>query len=605
MGELNQSLDISDTQKVSNIETNENPELKQKLDTIKNSPLKELFGFDKFLNYLSNQKDSTKLDNVIVLLESSKGREQVIEYFDVDNEDEGKGFFTDETYNQFEIFFKDIIKKIKVDKITTKVDKITTKVDKITTKVDKITTKVGETTNEVKEKEKEKEKKYDETIILLNNHAEKHPKLKKLLADIDNPEKNTDDKIDFLGKNEKEIFNILFEDAKQTGNYKDVKIVADNFLSLNIISQDRHDEIYDKIIKSTEQESNSKSFEYTDEDKLLPSYDKRGDTLVKTTPESKITIKDGKMTCKSNESGLKLVDYNSLDEEGKAFAEKTKFQTEEKELNGELGDNEIKRKFLDQILGIIGNRDPNSISSSEINFLTSEISDKFPLLKDTITSINQSNESSSKKIEYLIKMLYANITGTTNITELEGKDLNYIISNCKKKLEDNDNEINKKLEQAKKTNKELQQKYPNLDEKTIQDKIKSQETRMQDTVKFCDKFGLSSLGHISFIKKFTREINKQEVINPIPDDLGTGLEFEKGQKKYCKYLAILCGKKEIDLFKPDISKDGAGLKYGITKDYIENLLKSRQVLSFNGELKTLKMQELIEEGEKVDGMDYI
>jgi hypothetical protein len=43
MGELNQSLDISDTQKVSNIETNENPELKQKLDTIKNSPLKELF----------------------------------------------------------------------------------------------------------------------------------------------------------------------------------------------------------------------------------------------------------------------------------------------------------------------------------------------------------------------------------------------------------------------------------------------------------------------------------------------------------------------------------------------------------------------------------
>jgi hypothetical protein len=590
---------------VSNIETNENPELKQKLDTIKNSPLKELFWFDKFLNYLSNQKDSTKLDNVIVLLESSKWREQVIEYFDVDNEDEWKGFFTDETYNQFEIFFKDIIKKIKVDKITTKVDKITTKVDKITTKVDKITTKVGETTNEVKEKEKEKEKKYDETIILLNNHAEKHPKLKKLLADIDNPEKNTDDKIDFLGKNEKEIFNILFEDAKQTWNYKDVKIVADNFLSLNIISQDRHDEIYDKIIKSTEQESNSKSFEYTDEDKLLPSYDKRWDTLVKTTPESKITIKDGKMTCKSNESGLKLVDYNSLDEEWKAFAEKTKFQTEEKELNWELGDNEIKRKFLDQILWIIWNRDPNSISSSEINFLTSEISDKFPLLKDTITSINQSNESSSKKIEYLIKMLYANITWTTNITELEWKDLNYIISNCKKKLEDNDNEINKKLEQAKKTNKELQQKYPNLDEKTIQDKIKSQETRMQDTVKFCDKFWLSSLWHISFIKKFTREINKQEVINPIPDDLWTWLEFEKWQKKYCKYLAILCGKKEIDLFKPDISKDWAGLKYGITKDYIENLLKSRQVLSFNWELKTLKMQELIEEWEKVDWMDYI
>jgi hypothetical protein len=59
------------------------------------------------------------------------------------------------------------------------------------------------------------------------------------------------------------------------------------------------------------------------------------------------------------------------------------------------------------------------------------------------------------------------------------------------------------------------------------------------------------------------------------------------------------------LFKPDDNGNWAGLNYETTKDDIENLLKNNKVLSFNWELKTLKMQELIEEWEKVDGMDYM
>jgi Holliday junction resolvase RusA-like endonuclease len=46
-------------------------------------------------------------------------------------------------------------------------------------------------------------------------------------------------------------------------------------------------------------------------------------------------------------------------------------------------------------------------------------------------------------------------------------------------------------------------------------------------------------------------------------------------------LAILCGKQETDLFKPDDNGNWAGLNYETTKDDIENLLKNNKVLSFN------------------------
>jgi hypothetical protein len=166
-------------------------------------------------------------------------------------------------------------------------------------------------------------------------------------------------------------------------------------------------------------------------------------------------------------------------------------------------------------------------------------------------------------------------------------------------------------------------KYPNLDEKTIQNKIKSQETRMQDTVKFCDKFWLSALGHISYIKKVIIEFNKKEVDNQIPLDIWTWTEFMKKDNLgiYRKHMTKLFGRKENEIYKSDwtglLDYDKTNQE-PTTKNYLENLLKENGVLKQNWELNTYKVQDLlqkwqdeaeadnlIENLEKVDGMDYI
>ncbi len=139
---------------------------------------------------------------------------------------------------------------------------------------------------------------------------------------------------------------------------------------------------------------------------------------------------------------------------------------------------------------------------------------------------------------------------------------------------------------------------------------------MQDTVKFCDKFGLSSLGHISFIKRFIQEminISKKEGDIQVTNDIWTWTEFmsPKYIPIFKKYLARIFGRQEADIFKNwneglkeyDGSTNDPDSK--LNKNYLENLLKSNKVLKLSWELNTLKLQELIEEWEKVDGMDYM
>ena len=596
-------------QSTNKLEVLESNDIQKKLDIINSTDLSKLQWFDGFISYLNHRKlinNSDKEIDAILLLINNNKIDDLIMYFDLDA---GMWFFNDnESFNEFKRNFNDDLKNSAVNQTETKADQTETKASQ-TESIDQKELERNKTTLEKIKYE------YKETIWILEKHSTNNPELKEIISEIINAEKWIDsiDKItskeDFipikevLKKYEQQIFATLHEEAIKTNNTKDLKKVALNFKELWVITEDRYNEIYDWALEIDKKKA-PPTTPTTPE--LTPWYTARWDTLYKKTENASIVIKDGKMTCKSNESGLKLVDYNSLDEEWKALADKMKLDSEIKELKNDLGDNKTKEEILGIVKRLIQSKSLDSIEKSDIDYIIYDFSKKLPIFKDGLDKIwLNTNLKNEDKLKQIVNIFYQNITWNTNHSEIDNQDISYIISQCDQKLTDSNNETNDLLKQKETKLQELLKKYPNLDEKTIQEKIKSQETRMQDTVKFCDKFWLSALGHISYIKKFTREINKQEVINPIADDLWTWLEFKKWQKKYCKYLAILCGKQETDLFKPDDNGNWAGLNYETTKDDIENLLKNNKVLSFNWELKTLKMQELIEEWEKVDWMDYI
>ncbi len=78
MDKQEQKLEQQNVQNKSKVENNNNLELAKKLDVLENSSLKDLKFFDKFISYLSIQTDTTKLDNVLSILQSQEWKENEI-----------------------------------------------------------------------------------------------------------------------------------------------------------------------------------------------------------------------------------------------------------------------------------------------------------------------------------------------------------------------------------------------------------------------------------------------------------------------------------------------------------------------------------------------
>ncbi len=617
-----QKLEQQNIQDTSKLENKENLELERKLDILRNSELKSLFWFDKFLTYLKTQKDTIKLDNVINLFNTQKLKEEVIAYFDIDNENWWIWFFDDNSYNTFRLKFIDTnLDNNKQDVVQEKQDIVQEKQDIVQEKQDIVQEKqdiVQEKQQKV-EKEEKTEKSWleelDNTINILQKHSEKHPLLKNIIAEL-KEEEDFDKKIIILQNNQKDIFEILFNEAHETWETQDVEDIALNFKNLWVIDNSRYNQIIKEAfeIRESNWKTTTKSVDTTD---VLKDYDKKWNTLTKETEKANLTIRDWKMICEWKDSWLKIVDYNNQDDETKAYLQKVELQTKLDKLWVSLGDNEAIIEVLKKMYYLDYNKTKTPITDTNIYSITNEISQINPSLKGVFDTINLNTlENNEEKISQIIQVLYTYTTWNNNSLKAWYDTIEKQIFICNQKAEEKNNTIRDDILKNEKIIQELQKKYPNLDEKTIQDKIKSQETRMQDTVKFCDKFGLSSLGHISFIKRFIQEminISKKEGDIQVTNDIWTWTEFmsPKYIPIFKKYLARIFGRQEADIFKNwneglkeyDGSTNDPDSK--LNKNYLENLLKSNKVLKLSWELNTLKLQELIEEWEKVDGMDYM
>ncbi|MDD3302946.1 MAG: hypothetical protein PHN31_05285, partial [Candidatus Gracilibacteria bacterium] len=355
-----------------------------------------------------------------------------------------------------------------------------------------------------------------------------------------------------------------------------------------VINQTRLDELLGMVPKNM-----NKSLPQNGGNSIVSDYEKKGEELVKKGDSSNFTIKDGKMTCESK-TGMTLSDYNSADEEIKAYMEKSKMQKELNELKLDLSDKKNIGEILLMIKLMIQQRN-NDLDDASLDNIINEIGDKVPNLKDGVNSIKLSNYKTEEKIKLITTLLYAYLNGTTDTSDLRGKDINDMLGICEYKAKEVQDKVNKEIEDKEKDIGEIDKKYPDLDKKNLDNRIRSAENNMDETIKFCDNYGLSALGQITSIKDFTKIINEKEVYNPIAMDFGKGEDYKKGKEKFCKYMAKLLGKKEEELFKEDKSgllEFDLSNNKTITKDYLKTLLEKNGVL-VNGGIKIERIKELV------------
>lgn len=572
MDKENLLFEQQDTQSSSKIENINNLDIEKKLDILKNSELKSLFWFGKFISYLSTQSDTVKLDTVISILQSKEWKNKLLAYFDIDNEDWWKWFIKDEkTYTAFEKDFVDILIAINNKKETKRIE---------------------EEAKRIEEEAKNSENKINEIIKTLDKTW-----LEDIILELNN-KKTTVEKLDYLNKEEVQnrIFEALEKEARKTNNPEKLEKITQSFFDLKIIDRTRYDELQRIItdIKFPSKDPNKTP----PQEPITPTwYSSRWDTLYKSTDKTSFTIEDWKITSVSNSSWLKLTDYNTLDEDGKKLTEKVKLEVEIKELTSDLSENKNKKTDLDRLELMIRGIKPEDITKENINMIIAFLWNSFPLLDNQLLWIYSNKEANpEEKLQYIIKLLYWHITWSTDTSEINWLKPIDQINLTKNKIIENDTTLNKSLQEKQKKLEELKKLYPNLDEKSIQEKIKSQENKMQDTVDFCDKYGLSTFWNIANIKKIIKLINEVEkekkANNEIPEDIWTWLKFKQEETLdlYPLYLSRLFNRK--DLYKNwwiwwlwlEFSYKEKWKNITTTKTNLELLLKKNYVLKPNWEL---------------------
>ena len=574
------NLESSKEQVLNSKEVNPYIENTQKqIQGLKSSELSSLQWFDNFVSYLEKKalvfKSKKELDSVIAILNAWKQKE-LREYLDPSNIDWWWYFFDENSYKLFEKHFSDVININKID--DTLIEKNTN-----SQKASETSQKTTETSEKVTETSQEK-------IWLYNNVRNRlwnHNNLKGICTELDKIE-DFDKKIDLLTKNQKQIFDVLFKAGKETWNYDDFENIAHTFYDLWVINQTRLDELLWMVPKNM-----NKSLPQNWWNSIVSDYEKKWEELVKKWDSANFTIKDWKMTCESK-TGMTLSDYNSADEEIKAYMEKSKMQKELNDLKLDLSDKKNIWEILLMIKLMIQQRN-NDLDDASLDNIINEIWDKVPNLKDWVNSIKLSNYKTEEKIKLITTLLYAYLNWTTDTNEIRWKDINDMLGISEYKLKEVQDKVNKQIEDKEKDIWEIDKKYPDLDKKNLDNRIRSAENNMDDTIKFCDNYWLSALGQITSIKDFTKIINEKEVYNPIAMDFWKWEDYKKWKEKFCKYMAKLLGKKEEELFKEDKSwllEFDLSNNKTITKDYLKTLLEKQRVL-VNWAIKIERIKELV------------
>ncbi|NDK08595.1 hypothetical protein EOM39_05140, partial [Candidatus Gracilibacteria bacterium] len=515
-------------------------EHQKKLDLLKKSQISNLEGFSEFIPYISLKQNSDKLDSVIKILQSEDGENQLSEYFDKDSiTGGGKGFFTDKTYKSFFILFEEILKS-EIDKITQKDSSLTQKDSSLTQKDSSLTQKEIED-NQKKKEELEKRSislneiitnlaKYDEFNSISNELKYEESELNKHFNN--NEIDKATDKLNYIKEKfiskQNFIFETLLSKYKKSGDKKDkesILQIAQSFTSLGVINEERQKQIIQEVFSIEKNFSTEKSLNKSSDESIILDHEKKGDSLVRETKDASITIKDGVITYeqKGVTSPMKLVDYENNDKETKAYFKKEKLGNEIKGLHSDLDKNEFLIKKLSDIWQLDKNK--TKIDKSQTNILLGEIGEQIPELRNNLQTIYASGEDSEKQLGKLVGLIYTYTQGGIYSSINENDTLEMKVFACRQKIEDKNHKIRKHILEKEKQIKETEKEFPNLSKESISKKILEKETKMQDTIKFCDEYGLSSLGHIAYIKQVIREYNKNEVERKIPEDIGSSTEF--------------------------------------------------------------------------------
>jgi hypothetical protein len=294
---------------------------------------------------------------------------------------------------------------------------------------------------------------------------------------------------------------------------------------------------------------------------------------------------------------MKIVDYSSHDKETKAFMKKAWISSEIKELNWELKQNELVIKALQNLWTLNHNKNSEQITDLDINYITNDIWDKIPTLKDSLFKINTWDLKSEEKLKEIIWILYSSVTWSTNPLELgwDESNIEHRIFRCNQKTEDKNYTIRKKILEKEKIIKSIDEEFPWLSKEEINKKIEEKENRMQNTIKFCDDYGLSALWNIANIKKVIKLINEEEKkhsVKQIPEDIWTWSEFMQKETLdlYAKYMSRLFN--ESGLYKNGWA-DWLGLQFSYNLEWkniptskwnLEKSLNKNNVLTQNWEL---------------------
>ncbi|MDD3303282.1 MAG: hypothetical protein PHN31_07030, partial [Candidatus Gracilibacteria bacterium] len=240
---------------------------------IETSELKDLKGFDNFLDYLKKRVlvsgSKKEIESVISILNSGREKE-LKEFLDPSNIDGGGYFFDDEGYNKFEKNFSKILKNYSGKEIGNNIYTTIKENAKTSQEVSETSQEVSETNENVTQFDTERKIKYDTVRTTFKNY----PGLKNVCDFLDK-EVTIKEKMKVLKENQKQIFDVLYKEAKDTGNYNDFKSTVHNFYSLGVINQTRLDELLGMVPKNM-----NKSLPQNGGNSIVSDYEKKGEELV-------------------------------------------------------------------------------------------------------------------------------------------------------------------------------------------------------------------------------------------------------------------------------------------------------------------------------------